>query len=159
MNNVGKKTIIWLEDNTYEGRLIELADFIESRYNLRIAGGISSLKCELDDAHKNGEDIKGVILDLMIYGATDLSVFGLPNITWDKGYSHVGEMILKYVFRNIDDQQLVGLSKVSALLLTVKSDFNERNMKQYYGNVSVVKKYDESNENWIDGVKKWIDSL
>lgn len=154
-----KETIIWLEDNAYEPGLIDLADYIESLYNLRIAGGISSLKLELEEAKENNEKIKGVMLDLMVHGATDLSAFGMPDVSWDKGYSHVGEMILKYIFRNHASEHLEHLSDTSIIFLTVKSDFKNSNVHKYGGSISVVQKYDETNDKWCDEVKKWIGQL
>lgn len=151
MSDPSKNSIIWLEDNP-EDDLIDIMDYIGERYTLRLAGGLVDLRNEIDNSKECNENIKGIILDMMIHGLHDLEAFDRSDISWLIG-SRVGELVLKYVFRN-KDKQWEYLNAIPILILSVKSDILHNEFIEYGDNISVIQKYDDNH--WIEDVKKWI---
>lgn len=150
-------TIIWLEDNAHEDELIAIAEAIEEKYVLRVAEGVGMLRKEIDETKENKEKIRGIILDMMIHGITSLASFDMPEVKWSKGYSHVGELVLKHVFRNQESDDFLYFRNIPILILSVKSDICKGDFKEYGSDIKVIQKYDGIS--WERDVIKWISSL
>lgn len=159
--NTSKKTIIWLEDNPQEATLQFIQKHIAEQHQdirLRKAKGVAFLKKHLGEASKEKEEIIGVILDMLIYGSNDLSPFNMNHISWDEDTPNVGEVILEHIFRNEHHPELMYLSELPVLILTVKQNITKKKLSRFI-KVCVIHKYDDSDSDWSKKVTEWIDKL
>jgi len=157
MNN--NKIILWVEDNAQDESLSFIPNYVEEKsIELREATGVAKLARLLNEMKSNNEQPAGIILDMLIYGASDLTPFGIENVDWNHDATDVGFVLLKHIFRNTDSPKYEYLSKTPILILTVKPNIN-KNLINQYSSVKIAHKYDDGNPDWESDVTKWIDSL
>jgi len=161
-----RNILLWIEDNPE--LYLELIHNTANKKGLELvlATGISALARKLEELNNlNNEEtkisIKGIILDLLIYGEPTLESFGRSDIIL-KDNAYAGEYLLKTVLRNesVEDDNSIkfNLSKIPILILTVMSQTKLTDFSSYGDLLELTHKYelDETEERKI---KSWINAL
>jgi hypothetical protein len=159
-----KKVLLWVEDNLNKV-FRELIQKTAQNKGLEFVpiSGVSALRNQLEEfADQDNIVIKGIILDLMIYGADSLADFGYPDVLWNDA-ADVGEYLLKYVFRNNnpeqDDLAKLMLPEKPVLILTVKPDSREEDFYKYGERITLAHKYDLDEKDVKKQIRDWINAI
>lgn len=159
-----KKVLLWIEDNSSK-ELRELIQKPAEKKELILVhvNGVQILHDELEKL-TNDEDVivKGIILDLMIYGTNNLSSFGYYDVEWEDA-ADAGEYLLKYVLRNENPKQeyltKLELHKVPIQILTVKSETSSEDFIKYGEKIELAHKYDEDEQDLGEVLTNWINGI
>lgn len=158
--------ILWVEDNP-EDNLLEFIVLTIKKTGCEPVSvkGVSQLANELNTLREEKKKIRGIILDMMLYGCDDLSAFDYSEVQISRATSiNMGELLLKYVFRNTmkDDKDIWwdNLTKdVPVLILSVRPDLNPYQFKDYGEKIDIIHKYEYERDSWKDDVINWIKRL
>lgn len=160
--------ILWVEDSPEDS----LLDFIEPTIKRKgcepvLAKGASQLAYALDEIKSKEQKLKGIILDMMLYGSDDLSAFSYPEVKISRATSiNMGELLLKYVFRNtLDDGKDIWWKDLTentpVLILSVRPDLSDYQFHLYGQNIDIIHKYDNEQvqDKWKEDVIIWINNV
>nr|VFK31493.1 MAG: hypothetical protein BECKMB1821I_GA0114274_102410 [Candidatus Kentron sp. MB]VFK75534.1 MAG: hypothetical protein BECKMB1821H_GA0114242_10259 [Candidatus Kentron sp. MB] len=147
-----RSAILWVEDNPDVSLLQFIPEQVEKRNaDLLIAQGVMQLRRILDEPD-DVRRIKGIILDIMLYGASDLAVFGRENIKLGNG-DETGIRLIENVFRD-KNGEFKALAEVPILVLTTKPMVSQSDFEKYR-KIQVEKKHDRTYD-WESRVTSWI---
>ena len=161
---MAKKILLWVEDNPSKEHYGLIQKTAQNKgLEFVSAIGVAPLQSTLEKlADEDEVIIKGIILDLMIYGTNSLADFGYPEVEW-KDAPDVGEYLLKYVFRNMKPRQeeltKLKLPDKPVLILTVKSETREEDFKKYGERIELAHKYDLDGVDLNKRIRDWINAL
>jgi len=152
-----KKTLLWLEDvpKTVE----ELIYFAEedAYFSVKLVSQLHDFADILEDKSYN---VKGIVLDIMLYRAYDLSALNIEGVDTDMGYE-AGWRVLEHYLRAPNST----FKNIPVLIFSARSKKKEdiellRHLnKQAGAPIEFIGKRESSDpdaENWNQKFKDWI---